>query len=179
VGIYPTDGEVSCISIQGDLLAYCVKKETPFSPMAVILNLGQEGEPACIKIKNKVTYQNDTVISVNLSLNYLILGNVFGALQVVDISQIKFPSPGERPVVELGMENKIGVRYMGTIRSHTYRGLVLAVKADSYRTFSGDETGKIIVHDYMKYQCIEASVLIKNINLCIERGSICIERGSK
>jgi len=152
LGSYPEEGEVLSISIQGDLLAVGCKNENPDSPMVSIFNLAQEWEPSIVNLKTNDGSWHDSVISVNLSLNYLIFGTVVGELHMVDISQLKFPSQGATSVVELGKENEFGVKHVGTIRTHEYGVFVWAVKADSYRIFSGDETGKIIVHDYMKYQ---------------------------
>jgi len=42
-----------------------------------------------------------------------------------------------------------GVSLLGTLRTHEYRDFVWAVKGDSYRLLSGDETGKIVVHDFL------------------------------
>jgi len=156
---YPTVGEVFCISIQDDLLAFGCKNENE-SPTAGIYHLTQEGAPAILYIKTK---DKDSVISVSLSREYLILGDVNGELHLIDISHLRFPAPGLTPQVELGKDNEYGVRFLATLRSHEYGAFVWAVKADSYRIFSGDENGKIIVHDYMNIEIPTLSQLCQRV----------------
>jgi len=145
---YPTISDVFCISLLGDLLSFGCKGGDG-GPVAGIMHLSQPGPPALLYIN---TPDKDPVISISFSADYLILGDINGELHVVNISEMKFPSAGETSTVELGKDNEVGITYIGTIRSHQYGSFVWAVKSDSYRIFSGDDTGKIIVHDFLKLE---------------------------
>ena len=51
-------------------------------------------------------------------------------------------------VITKGIDNL----FISLIRTHEYRAFIWACKTDAYRIFSGDETGKIIVHDYLMFE---------------------------
>lgn len=59
-----------------------------------------------------------------------------------------YQQDGDRKEGELVARDH-GVSLLGTLRTHAYRDFVWAVKTDCYRIFSGDETGKIVIHDFL------------------------------
>lgn len=144
---YPAYSDVFCINIMGDRVAFGCKGDRS-SPVAGIMKLDSSGPPRVVYLK---TSDNDPVISICLQQDLLTLGDVNGELHRVDVTDLKFPDQGE---VIISLENKedafnYGIKHLGTLRTHAYRDFVWAVKGDSYRIFSGDETGKIMIHDYL------------------------------
>jgi len=167
---YPAHSDIFCISIVGDRVAFGCKGDRS-TPVAGVLRLG-EGPPQVIYMR---TRDNDPVISLHLSNSYLTLGDVNGELHRLEVWNLRFPESGE-VTINLGSErknegkegqvvvlaeggeeimgtveeaSKWGISSLGTLRSHAYRDFVWAVKADTYRIFSGDETGKIFIHDFL------------------------------
>jgi len=167
---YPAHSDIFCISIIGDRVAFGCKGDRS-TPVAGVLKMG-EGPPQVIYMR---TRDNDPVISLHLSDSFLTLGDVNGELHRIEVWDMHFPDSGE-VTVNLGSErkdegqegqvvvladggeevigvvedsSKWGISSLGTLRSHAYRDFVWAVKADTYRIFSGDETGKIFIHDYL------------------------------
>jgi len=167
---YPAHSDIFCISIVGDRVAFGCKGDRS-TPVAGVLKLG-EGPPQVVYMR---TRDNDPVISLHLSESFLTLGDVNGELHRIEVWGMCFPNSGE-VTVNLGCErkdegedgqvvvladggeevmgvveeaSKWGISSLGTLRSHAYRDFVWAVKADTYRIFSGDETGKIFIHDYL------------------------------
>eukprot|EP00092_Neocalanus_flemingeri_P029879 GFUD01032444.1.p1 GENE.GFUD01032444.1~~GFUD01032444.1.p1 ORF type:complete len:435 (+),score=91.99 GFUD01032444.1:46-1350(+) len=144
---YPAPSDIFCIGIHGDKLAFGCKGNRD-TPAAGILKLGWDKLPQVVYLR---TRDNDPVISLSFNEKFLILGDVNGELHVVDVEKIVFPESGE-VTIELGKESENGVVFVGTIRTHEYRAFIWACKTDPYRIFSGDETGKIIVHDYLMFE---------------------------
>jgi len=144
---YPAPSDIFCISIHSDKLAFGCKgnRETP---VAGILKLGWDRVPQVVYFK---TRDNDPVISLSFNDKFLILGDTNGELHIVDVKSIEFPESGE-VIIELDKGAANGVKFVGTIRTHEYRAFIWACKTDPYRIFSGDETGKIIVHDYLMFE---------------------------
>ena len=145
---FPAPTDVFCISIQEDKLAFGCKGDNN-SSSAGILNLDPNKFPSLIYIR---TRDNDPIISISFNNKTLILGDTNGELHIVNVSNLVFPDRGE-VTVELGdNENSHGIKFVSTIRTHEYRAFIWACKTDSYRVFSGDETGKIIIHDYLMFE---------------------------
>jgi len=146
---YPAPSDVFCIGIHGDKLAFGCKGNRD-TPAAGILKLGWDRAPQVVFLK---TRDNDPVISLSFNEKFLILGDTNGELHIANVEKIVFPESGE-VTIELGSESEQehGVKFVGTIRTHEYRAFIWACKTDPYRIFSGDETGKIIVHDYLMFE---------------------------
>jgi len=144
---YPAPSDVFCVNIQGDKLAFGCKgdKDTPSSG---ILNLDPNKFPVVVFLK---TRDNDPVISVSFNDKMLVMGDTNGELHIVNVSKLNFPERSD-VTVDLGFDNDYGVQFVSTIRTHEYRAFIWACKTDAYRIFSGDETGKIIVHDYLMFE---------------------------
>lgn len=155
---YPAHSDVFCLSIVDNWVAFGCKGDRE-SPVAGLMLLDSEGPPRVIYFR---TRDNDPVISLSLANNILTLGDVNGELHRVDLSSVQLPEQGEVTVCLEGdaaldagecrgpgalLER--GLRFLGTLRTHCYRDFVWAVKADCYRTFSGDEVGKIVIHDFL------------------------------
>ena len=145
---YPAPTEVFCICIQDDNLAFGCKGDA-HSTSAGILNLDPDKFPSVIYLR---THDNDPIISMSFYDNILVMGDTNGELHIVKVDKLRFPELGGEMTVELGQDNDCGVEFVSTIRTHEYSFFVWAVKTDSYRIFSGDETGKIIVHDYLMFE---------------------------
>ena len=145
---YPAPTEVFCLCIQDDKLAFGCKGDAN-STSAGILNLDPDKFPSVIYLK---TRDNDPIISMSFHDNILVMGDTNGELHIVKVDKLQFPDTTNEVTVELGQENDYGVQFVSTIRTHEYSFFVWAVKTDSYRIFSGDETGKIIVHDYLMFE---------------------------
>ena len=101
------------------------------------------------------TVDNDPVISLSFNDDLLVLGDVNGELHIIDVKNLQFP-PGEHTVtwdkdIELSLDGVSKMRYNSTLRTHDYRSFIWACKSDSYRLFSGDEKGKIIIHDFLMF----------------------------
>lgn len=146
---YPAHSDIFCISIVGDRVAFGCKGDTATaSPVAGVMRLAASGPPQVIYIN---TSDNDPVISLCMTSSLLTLGDVNGELHRIDVEELEFPEQGEVTVsLPAAKESKQhGIRYLGTLRTHAYRDFVWAVKSDPYRIFSGDETGKIVIHDYL------------------------------
>jgi len=145
---YPAPSDIFCIGIEGDRLAFGCKGNRD-SPSAGILKLGCDRMPQVVYIR---TRDNDPVISLSFNHKFLILGDTNGELHIIQVENLVFPESGE-VTVELGSEgNMHGLAFVGTIRTHEYRAFIWACKTDPYRIFSGDETGKIIVHDFLMFE---------------------------
>ena len=135
------------INIQDDKLAFGCKGDNN-SASAGILNLNPNRFPSIIYLR---TRDNDPIISISFNNKTLILGDTNGELHIVNVSSLVFPD--REVTVELGdNENIHGVKFVSTIRTHEYWACIWALKTDSYRVFSGDETGKIIIHDYLMFE---------------------------
>ena len=145
---YPAPSDIFCISIQKDKLAFGCKGNRD-SPVAGIMKLGTERTPQVIFIK---TRDNDTVISIAFNENFLILGDTNGELHIINTKSLCFPENGEMIVDLEQRTEQCDLHFVGTIRTHEYRAFIWACKSDPYRIFSGDETGKIIVHDYLMFE---------------------------
>lgn len=149
---YPAPSDIFCIGIQGDMLAFGCKGNRD-SPSAGILKLG--GGDRVQQVVYIKTKDNDPVISLSFNQKFLILGDTNGELHVIQVENIVFPESGE-VTIELGSEgdggDKQGLVFVGTIRTHEYRAFIWACKTDPYRIFSGDETGKIIIHDFFMFE---------------------------
>jgi len=166
----PMFSDVFCINKQDSYLAFGSKgspragdPSQPPLPVAGILNL-EDRKPRVVYFRTK---DNDPVISLHLTKTHLILGDVNGEIHIIDISAIKFD--GDETYIDLETEPPADeqattdcdetvvdkpipcCRLLKTIRSHGYRDFVWALKFDGFRIFSGDETGKIIVHDFLSY----------------------------
>ena len=157
---FPAPTDIFCINIQGDKLAFGCKGEgripeeteadSMLSASSGILNLDPDKFPAVVYFK---TRDNDPIISISFNSNNIItLGDTNGELHIVNVEKLKFPDKGEVTVNLADNENEWGVEFITTIRTHEYRSFVWACKTDCYRMFSGDESGKIIVHDYLMFE---------------------------
>jgi len=146
---YPAPSDIFCIGINDNMLAFGCKGNRD-SPVAGILKLGWDRVPQVVYFK---TRDNDPVISLSFNEKFLIFGDTNGEIHIIDILNLVFPENGEL-IVELSKdtENSNGILYIGTIRTHDYRAFIWACKTDPYRIFSGDETGKIIIHDYLMFE---------------------------
>jgi len=144
---YPAPSDVFCIAIQGDILAFGCKGGSD-SAAAGLMLLRPDRPPQLLYLR---TPDNDPVISLAFSRRGLVLGDTNGELHTVSIAGAQFPAVGER-TVQLGAEGgEAGVELIATSRSHEYRAFIWACQTDAYRVFSGDELGKILVHDYLMY----------------------------
>jgi len=151
----PVYTDVFCIDKQDNYLAFGCKgsprtqeSANPCFAVAGIINLSDSVLPRIVYFRTK---DNDPVISVQLKTNYLILGDVNGEIHIVNISGINF-NGGETFVdLEEGRLHPSGCHLLKTLKSHGYRDFIWSLKFDGFRIFSGDETGKIIVHDFLCY----------------------------
>jgi len=146
---YPAPSDIFCIGIHENMLAFGCKGNRD-SPVAGILKLGWDRVPQVVYFK---TRDNDPVISLSFNEKFLLLGDTNGEIHIIDILSLVFPENGE-VIIELSkdVENNNGIIYVGTIRTHEYRAFIWACKTDPFRIFSGDETGKIIIHDYLMFE---------------------------
>jgi len=147
---YPATSDVFCIRIEGSRLAFGCKGDNSNNYCSAgILNLDPGQFPAVVYIK---TRDNDPIISIAFNDKFLILGDTNGELHIVDIKDLSFPTQGEVTVELWNTENEFGVKSVSTIRTHEYGAFIWACKSDPYRIFSGDENGKIIVHDFLMFE---------------------------
>lgn len=147
---YPATTDIFCIRIQGSRLAFGCKGDNSNNYCSAgILNLDPSMFPAVIYLK---TRDNDPIISIAFSGKFLILGDTNGELHLVNIEHLSFPTQGEVTVELWNDQNEFGVRPISTIRTHEYGSFIWACKSDPYRIFSGDENGKIIVHDFLMFE---------------------------
>jgi len=158
-----TDERVCNIAIRGDLLAFFdyigttillpkTCSQIPSTRKALgICDLSQETASGILylKLSDKVNFwdQRDESMSFCFFANHLILGDDLGRVYLVDISQIQFPPPGDKRVIQIGTENDYGVIVIGTHKFHQY-GIALS-EVDAYRFVSMEEDGKVVVRDYM------------------------------
>jgi len=148
---YPVESDVFCIQIQGDMVAFGCKGDND-TPVAGILQLGNwSSRPRVIYIK---THDNDPVISLSFNKSFLILGDVNGELHIINVENLKFDSVNDaRFCTSSDSPCKVSnISFTGTLRTHEYRSFIWAIKSDSYRLLSGDDTGKIIIHDFLMYE---------------------------
>ena len=147
---YPATSDIFCIRIQGSRLAFGCKGDNSNNfCSAGILNLNPNQFPGVIYLK---TRDNDPVISIAFNEKFLILGDTNGELHIVNIEELTFPDQGQVTVELWNNQNQVGVKFISTIRTHEYGSFIWACKSDPYRLFSGDENGKIIVHDFLMFE---------------------------
>ena len=139
------------VQFQDDKLAFGCKGDST-TPSAGILNLNPDKFPSVVFLR---TRDNDPIISISFRDDTLVLGDTNGELHILRVAELQFPETGEVTVELRGEDGAApghGVQFVSTIRTHEYRAFIWAVKTDGYRVFSGDETGKIIVHDYLMFE---------------------------
>eukprot|EP00088_Acartia_fossae_P019196 TRINITY_DN2116_c0_g1_i2.p1 TRINITY_DN2116_c0_g1~~TRINITY_DN2116_c0_g1_i2.p1 ORF type:complete len:501 (+),score=63.18 TRINITY_DN2116_c0_g1_i2:33-1535(+) len=150
---FPVYSDVFCIHLNEDLVAFGCKgsprhEDAPFiHPVAGIANL-KFRPPRVNYIR---TPDNDPVISIHLTSSHVILGDINGELHVISIEELKW-NEVER-ITDLGSEPH---HLLYTLKSHAYRDFIWALKFDGFRLFSGDETGKIIVHDFLNVEAVKS-----------------------
>jgi len=142
---FPVYSDVFCLHLNDDLVAFGCKGtprhegSTFIHPVAGIASL--KFTPP--RVHYLRTPDNDPVISIYLTSSHVILGDINGEIHVISIQNIQFNQVEK--FTDLGTD---GSELLYTLKSHAYRDFIWALKFDGYRLFSGDETGKIIVHDF-------------------------------
>jgi len=144
---FPVYTDVFCIELQDHLLAFGCKggprHEGPqfIQPVAGVANLNYSPP----RFHYFRTQDNDAVISLTMTSSHLILGDINGEIHIVDIEDLPFP------VIETfsDLEERGESRLLYTLKSHNYRDFIWALKFDGFRLYTGDDTGRIIVHDFL------------------------------
>jgi len=145
---FPVYTDVFCIHLLEDFIAFGCKG-TPrhegssfIHPVAGIASL-KHSPPRVYYLR---TQYNDPVISIHLTDSHIILGDVNGEIHVISIQNLQFYHVEKFTDLE---EENDEFKLVYTLRSHAYRDFIWALKFDGFRLYSGDETGKIIVHDFL------------------------------
>jgi len=149
----PVHSDVFCIDIKDHLVGFGCKgapqlenqnNDGFLAPVAGLINF-QYSPPRIVYIR---TEDNDAVISIQLTSRFLFLGDVNGELHIFDVERIKFTA--DEVTVNISDE-AINCIKVGRLKTHDYRDFIWALKFDGFRLFSGDDTGRIIVHDFLSF----------------------------
>jgi len=144
---FPVYTDVFCIELQHNLLAFGCKggprhEGSQFiHPVAGVANLNYSPP----RFHYFRTQDNDAVISLCMTSTHLILGDINGEIHIIDIQDLPFPEIETFSDLEERGQNRL----LYTLKSHNYRDFIWALKFDGFRLYSGDDTGRIIVHDFL------------------------------
>ncbi|XP_023346593.1 uncharacterized protein LOC111715495 [Eurytemora carolleeae] len=149
---FPVYSDVFCIDKQDKLVGFGCKGGVDrefVNPVAGIVLIDPTSPPFIPRIYFR-TPDNDPVISIQLTSRFLILGDINGEIHLINVENLDIPS-GES-------FRDLKPSDITTLRSHGYRDFVWALNTDGFRLFSGDETGQIIVHDFLHVDAQNAAL---------------------
>ena len=158
---FETNSTIFCLTLCDNWIAlgiqgfsYAEGFNEPFTiwPVATLARLDQW---PLIPLIHFHTGNTDPISSIFMDLEILILGSFTGDLHRIDIKDVEKSTINTDIVIirlhDVIEKKKFGIQYLGCLKKDS-DAVVWTVKADCYRVFCGDETGKIRIHDFLMFE---------------------------